>query len=127
MSAKMTTGAAAGVAAQIVVVLVWIASRFHFEVPNEVAIALTGILTWLGGLLLHPPEPSAGGPSPGMTPIVRSLILVAAALAAIALASAPPAGRGDEDRPAVAAGFDWSSTTFFFDRDLRPVMTQGAR
>jgi hypothetical protein len=104
MSPKMTTGAAAGVAVQIVVVLMWLLAMEHITVPNDVAIALAGIITWVGGLLLHPSNPAAGDASPPsnrMTPIVRSIIgcLMVAGLTAPLAFHALATG----DPPAIAA------------------------
>jgi hypothetical protein len=83
MNPKMTTGAAAGIAVQIVVVLMWLLAMAHITVPNDVAIALAGIITWAGGLVLHPNNSADAPPGNRMTPIVRSII---AALAVVGLA-----------------------------------------
>jgi hypothetical protein len=43
-------------------------------VPSDVAIALAGIITWAGGLVLHPNNSADAPPGNRMTPIVRSIL-----------------------------------------------------
>ncbi len=44
----MKTAQGAGVAGSVVVVLIWMLSYFGVEMPEEVAAAITGIITWGG-------------------------------------------------------------------------------
>jgi hypothetical protein len=115
MSPRMTTGAAAGVAIQIVVVLIWLASLADLKVPNDVAVALAGIITWVGGLLLHPAEPSpSAAPRPAMVPIVRSLAVLAMPGLGLALAVAVALYRAPAPQRVPTA---LHASTFYFDTD----------
>ena len=52
-TAKAVTSASAFSAAGITIVLVWVASLFHLEVPDPVALTLGGMIATLIGIVAH--------------------------------------------------------------------------
>lgn len=52
-TAKAVTSASAFSAAGITVVLIWVASLFHFEVPQSVGLILGGMIATLIGMVAH--------------------------------------------------------------------------